>query len=130
MTDNEKAAHFIGWKPELCEAKHPLVMTHGGQKRVRCKHNETSRHTIEAPDMSLPANYMKAVRELVLRGLFVEVMFYLAEGGPYAHYTIWPKEGRRSDDDEPLVDVLKSMDREPSVEILMLVALYDAEHKA
>ncbi len=73
MTDNEKAATFIGWKPgERCNTEgiawldcpHKQFKYHydGGDTLGVCV--EIEPHDIPAPDMTDPGNYMKALEKI------------------------------------------------------------------
>lgn len=53
MTDNEKAAHFIGWKPF-----EDMVVCRCTEER---DYHPVEKVAIPAPDMSDPRNYMKAL---------------------------------------------------------------------
>ena len=55
MTDNEKAATFIGWSPTPTNRGYCLAAT------VR---SQSSCFIAEAPDMSKPQNYMRALEAL------------------------------------------------------------------
>lgn len=72
MTENEKAATFIGWKSEdRCNdflvqyASDPIWKCRSGHEfpkpRGRWKGGNTHEHSISAPDMSRPENYMQAL---------------------------------------------------------------------
>jgi hypothetical protein len=81
MTNNEKAATFIGWEPNsenqaeigtLCQGHAGQVVETGtalGAMRVRCKHGQIWAHIVEsdAPDMARPDNYMKALQAIAGR---------------------------------------------------------------
>lgn len=54
MTDNEKAATFIGWSPYTCDDGHCDF----------CGSRAFPHHPAQAPDMSDPRNYMKALENL------------------------------------------------------------------
>lgn len=60
MTENEKAATFIGWRPgEVCESEMGCPEWDMDQSSVF--HRD---HLVAAPDMSDPRNYTKALEGL------------------------------------------------------------------
>lgn len=63
MTDNEKAATFIGWKPDCrgCEKSWEHLDYFNGRKSNEIRHHD-------APDMSRPDNYMKALEAVRDKG--------------------------------------------------------------
>ena len=100
MTDNEKAATYIGWKEgEKCQRRHNEFMD-----RCSCGAGVEldERHDAAAPDMADPRNYMKALEScdnwrLMKRALCWVERNQVVKYGPNA--------------------------------ITALAALYDAEHK-
>lgn len=66
MTENEKAATFIGWV-EICNNCWPCQGPHRptpGWVHSCREHCEVVPHKIPAPDMNLPQNYMLALENL------------------------------------------------------------------
>jgi len=62
MTDNEKAATFVGWRPNAPCTDHPSIT-----RVVATEHCTLSAmmvHDVLAPDMSKPENYMRALESL------------------------------------------------------------------
>jgi len=109
MTDNEKAATFIGWKPGMVHRAVSMGIT---TVSVPCDADDPRAHPLEAPDMSRPENYMKAARE-VYRMLFVE---------DDARLTAFQRSG--------LMDIIETVLYEdaPTSLIAWLAGFYDAEH--
>jgi hypothetical protein len=102
VTDNEKAATFIGWKPEL-EPAQPSY--------PNLKLYHPYRGYMPAPDMSDPRNYMKALEE--------SNVHYQIRGGPDKQWDrqVWLQ---RNDN---------SVEIERFTVVEALAALYDAENK-
>lgn len=107
MTENEKAATFIG---PVCDGEVVYVRTRGWFKCRKCKLEDIARAewVHKVPDMSLPANYMKALDALVAKyGAIQLTLTHHAIGlstPGFAHHVVeneWPQT---------------------------LAALYDAEH--
>ena len=61
MTENERAATFIGWKPGMV---HRLVSMGITTVSVLCDADDPRAQPLEAPDMSDPCNYMRALEGL------------------------------------------------------------------
>jgi hypothetical protein len=98
MTENDKAATFIGWKPgQRCERWYTL------QSGSWCyDHKTKDAHDLPAPDMSDPRNYMKALEACDDWQLAKENQMIWVERGDCRKYGITPRKA--------------------------LAALYDAEH--
>ncbi len=65
MTDNEKAATFIGWKPgQICHGCVARMIDHGFAGLDIEGLPKGTGHEIDAPDMALPQHYMRALDEL------------------------------------------------------------------
>ena len=111
MTDNEKAATFVGWRPD-------------------------AQHYGAPPDMSEPNNYMRAFASLAADSKYVQLTNYRAEGSPiWGHITItdqMPKrEGIRQPPDPriPLLPVAWASKRTMGeAAVNALAALYEVEH--
>jgi len=102
MTDNEKAATFIGWKPQI-----GTIVTGATGPYVQ-------QWEYAAPDMADPRNYMKA-----LEGLAPQYIWHLGryiQGGRYCRILM--------DEKHPFQTI------EKRTVIEALAALYDAEHIA
>lgn len=124
MNANAKAATFTGWKPDVRCLREDWVLFDGCPE---CGFfGDLGPHNRALPDMSDPRNYMKALNELVARGLYIDFCLYLAVSGPYARITVWPKEGKVSDTYPPLAEAREKIAECP---IVLLAALYDAEHQ-
>lgn len=80
LSDNEKAATFIGWKPTLgpstvCFCGH-TAHHHGALKPSACNKcccNKYDKANKPAPDLSDPRNYMKALEGLGRRTIWWEL---------------------------------------------------------
>ena len=115
MTDNDKAATYIGWKEgEKCQRRHNEFMD-----RCSCGADVEldERHDAAAPDMADPRNYMKA-----LEGLPAAYQYDVARRDGKTVCMIWRSD--RSDNDIECRQYI----HEASVPVAALAALYDAEH--
>jgi hypothetical protein len=91
MTDDEKAATFIGWTPEQCQPEAPYDVwfrADSGSGSMRelvqgpCPHGHFRPHPIPAPDMSKPQNYMRALEVVAQReDLTCDVAFGVGVAG-------------------------------------------------
>lgn len=143
MTDNEKAATFIGWKPDakchigLATCSHidqpwfdPETEDSKRWLKVGGEHPPFAEHSISAPDMADPRNYMKAFAAISARGLYVYIHIYKAVGGP--HYTgVWIKPEWKEADGEDGPDAIgRAMNADAGVAAIeALAAFYDAESR-
>lgn len=78
MTDNEKAATFIGWKPDqTCvypteHRRDDFYWDYLGEVQLAfCRHCRLPFEHRTAPDMRKPENYMKALVEVAAQGHLV-----------------------------------------------------------
>lgn len=107
MTENEKAATYIGWKPKTWCGECEII---GKNKHADLKAKFNLGHYVPAPDMSLPNNYMKA-----LEGLPPE-WGWTVNRGPRGNFTvrIW--------------DVMYGKGESCRSAVEALAALWDAEN--
>ena len=100
MTDNEKAATFIGWhEGEICNGRHY------GQVECPKSHygrHQDAEHNVPAPDMSDPRNYMKALADIV------EPLNWTSTFNKAVYFTL--------------------LGHKPNPVITALAAIYDSEH--
>jgi len=123
MTDNEKAATFIGWEPdavdricEVCGARKSQV-----EQKWQDGHIFGNGGTLSAPDMSDPRNYMKALEAINAAGhWFPEIM---TNGIGWLF-----RFGRMHAEIVPIINIAKSHKEHGQAATLALAALYDAEH--
>lgn len=123
MTDNEKAATFIGWKPgQRCGGCDARMMDHGFEN-IDAETGEPfgRAHTIDAPDMSDPRNYMKALEGLSERGW---LWFVANHADGKIQMKIWKPAHH------PTADQAAQLKPAREVVVVALAALYDAEQSA
>lgn len=119
MTDNEKAATFIGWNPTVqcyCASK--------GLNRMNPEHADLPiEHSMSAPDMSDPRNYMKALEAIQARTNHGPIELRLScerddDWKPTKY--VWDMRLYKVLEDEHTVDWASP--------VKALALLYDAEH--
>ena len=120
LTENERAATFIGWRPdlqadvcELCGAVSSDV-----PERFRFEHNFRLNTAVAAPDLTDPRNYMKALESLdgFILGIQQKTKFVQKVGILKDNYPLQISSERP---DRTLGDLV----------ISFLSEIYDAEHK-
>lgn len=132
MSDNEKAATFIGWDVgQPCD--YPLKPISGPDDMFcfECNIPAQDIHYKPAPDMSDPRNYMKAIEAIRIRGYVVSF-----GGDPEWYKELRPNHrsfsmaiwGYRDNLVHETYDPRTGADDLAGSVIGTLAALYDAEH--
>lgn len=130
MTDNEKAATFIGWREgQPCSHREQIDGSQWGNGIQQCflchcrLPIDRCFHTDPAPPMADPRNYMKA---LEIAGRKFEWFQIQYQGGD----SYWVTIGGYLDYDGSPYDYKSMADGKSTAEavIATLAALYDAEH--